>query len=117
MAEANYLAFEKDTLVGCVGVFPASPAPVFKAELGYWLTAAACGRGLAREMVACLTTAAFAEMQLHRLEIRCAESNVASARVAAAASFRLEGTLREDFRRADGGMNTTLVFGRLATDA
>jgi ribosomal-protein-serine acetyltransferase len=58
---------------------------------------------------------AFAELQLHRIELRCARGNAASTAVARRLEFLLEGTLRDGERLGDG-YSDILVFARLSTD-
>ncbi|HTE47814.1 MAG TPA: GNAT family N-acetyltransferase [Gemmatimonadaceae bacterium] len=50
-------------------------------EIGYWLSLAQTGRGLATAATAQLTRLAFAAKDIDRIEIRCATDNVASGRV------------------------------------
>lgn len=77
-----------DVLGGC-GLYPrVGPDAV---ELGYWLTAAHTGRGLATRAAAALTQVAFAAPAVDRVEIHCDPRNVASARI----PFRLGYRIRE----------------------
>jgi len=84
-------------------------------EIGYWVAVAAQGNGFAAEATRTLAAWAF-DHGVHRVEIRCAARNVASAKTALAAGFRFEGLMRgREFTPqgpADG-----LLFGRLASDA
>jgi ribosomal-protein-alanine N-acetyltransferase len=51
------------------------------ASLGYWVAAAATGRGVATAAVAHLVRVAFGELELHRIEAGTLLDNVASQRV------------------------------------
>jgi ribosomal-protein-serine acetyltransferase len=64
-------------------------------NMGYWLAAAAQGQGLASTAVRALTRHAIADLQMNRIEIRCATDNARSRAVAERCGFRLEGVLRE----------------------
>jgi ribosomal-protein-serine acetyltransferase len=83
------------------------------AELAYWVTSSAAGRGYASAAVDALTDMLF-ERGFHRVEIRCDVRNEASRKVAERCGFRLDGTLREHMRRGDGTFRCSHVFGRLA---
>ncbi|WP_088979666.1 GNAT family N-acetyltransferase [Micromonospora coxensis] len=87
------------------------------ASIGYWTVPAARGAGVASRAVVALTTWAFAELRLHRVELCHAVDNPASCRVAERAGYRAEGTLREAFRYGDGLRHDEHLHARLATDA
>jgi len=64
-------------------------------HIGYWLAPGARGRGLITRAAAALTTRAFRELTLHRLEIRCVVENSKSRAVAERLGYTLEGVLKE----------------------
>jgi [ribosomal protein S5]-alanine N-acetyltransferase len=72
------------------------------AEVTYWVLPAFRGHGVATR--ACLAVAgwAFADLGLHRLEVRHSTANVESCRVASKAGFEPEGTLRSALLHLDG---------------
>jgi len=99
------------------------------AEIGYWTTAAARGRGVARHGTAAMTRWAFGALDLHRLELRHAVANVGSCAVARSCGYALEGVLRDfaplsgdEAGRSVGSVGTPRSFedahlhARLATD-
>jgi len=63
-------------------------------EIGYWVSAAAVGRGYATELSAALTRVAFALRDVDRVHIHVDPENVASARVPRKLGFVEEATLR-----------------------
>ncbi|MEV4018395.1 GNAT family N-acetyltransferase [Nonomuraea angiospora] len=65
------------------------------AEIGYWVAAAARGRGVASHAVRALCRWGFVTMGLELIEWRAEVGNVASRRVARKAGFVMEGTLRK----------------------
>jgi ribosomal-protein-serine acetyltransferase len=64
------------------------------ADIGYWLSRDATGRGLMTRAVRAMTTLAFEECGLKRLTIRAEPENEASWRVAERAGYQYEGLLR-----------------------
>ncbi|MEH0543286.1 GNAT family N-acetyltransferase [Streptomyces sp. B21-105] len=72
------------------------------AEVAYWTTAVARGRGVAPRATTALTRWAFDEVGFHRLELMHATANEASCRVAGKAGFALEGTKRSAALHQDG---------------
>ncbi|MEU5637573.1 GNAT family N-acetyltransferase [Streptomyces rishiriensis] len=72
------------------------------AEVAYWTTRTARGRGVAPRATAALTRWALDEIGFHRLELHHATANAASCRVAAKAGFTLEGTKRSACLHPDG---------------
>jgi RimJ/RimL family protein N-acetyltransferase len=72
------------------------------AEIAYWVTPAARGRGAAARAAAAVTQWALGDLGLHRIELAHAVANTASCRVAQAAGFGYEGTRRSAVLHADG---------------
>lgn len=64
-------------------------------SLGYWLSAAAEGRGLMTRSCRVLVDHAFREFALERVEIRCAVENVKSRAIPERLGFRFERTLQK----------------------
>ncbi|MFC4017394.1 GNAT family N-acetyltransferase [Micromonospora sp. GCM10011542] len=85
------------------------------AQLSYWVTPAARGRGLAVRAVEALTRWCFGHAELHRLSLEHSSANTASCAVAERAGFAVEGTLRAAVRHADG-WHDMHVHARLRTD-
>ena len=79
------------------------------AEVGYWLTAAATGRGLATATAAALTEAAFQLDGVDRVEIHCDEANVRSAAIPRRLGFRLD-RIEEDHVSAPGDLGRSMIW-------
>ncbi|MGY1617870.1 GNAT family N-acetyltransferase [Geodermatophilus sp. SYSU D00691] len=86
------------------------------AEIGYWTTAAARGRGIAPLVVDAVCRWAFAALPVDRIELCHAVENTASGRVAEKAGFTQEGRLRRSYRYGDGVKHDELLWSRLADD-
>ncbi|CAM5418962.1 GNAT family N-acetyltransferase OS=Streptomyces tendae OX=1932 GN=GUR47_33585 PE=4 SV=1 [Streptomyces tendae] len=72
------------------------------AEVAYWTTAQARGRGVAARATRTLAHWALDEIGFQRLELSHAVANEASCRVADKTGFALEGTKRSALLHADG---------------
>jgi ribosomal-protein-alanine N-acetyltransferase len=76
-----------------------------RAEVGFWLTKAVRGRGLAGRAVTLLTTFAFESLGFERMELTTTPDNAATRALAKKLGFREEGTMRarniERGRRVD----------------
>jgi RimJ/RimL family protein N-acetyltransferase len=99
-----------DELLGFIGLAP--DWRDMRASLFYWTASWARGRGVARRALELLADWAFHELALGRLELETDADNVASQRVAEAAGFQREGTLRSRHLRLDGRCDS-IVYGRL----
>jgi ribosomal-protein-serine acetyltransferase len=71
-------------------------------EVGYWLAAAAVGRGVMTRTVAALVDMAFDDLGLHRVQLQAATGNVRSRAVADRLGLSFEGVRREAERLAHG---------------
>ena len=85
------------------------------AELAYWVTPAARGRGLCTQAVTALSEWVFREVGFHRLELEHSIHNPRSCRVATKAGFSEEGVRRSSARHADG-WHDMHVHARLRSD-
>lgn len=70
-------------------------------ELGYWLAEDAQGQGLVTAACQALTEHAFDVLGLHRVEIRCAVTNIRSRAIPERLGFNLDGVLRGATRLHD----------------
>jgi ribosomal-protein-serine acetyltransferase len=72
------------------------------AEAGFWLDAAAEGRGIAGRALTAVLGHAFDDLGLHRVEMRTLTTNDRSRRLAERLGFTLEAVLRAAIRFPDG---------------
>ena len=86
-----------------------------KAEMGYWLGEEFTGKGIITRAARALLDFGFGTLNLHKVIIRCEESNSASCAVAERLGFVQEGTLFEDV--LDGETYRTFkLFRMMARD-
>jgi RimJ/RimL family protein N-acetyltransferase len=87
------------------------------AELAYWVSPAARGRGLATRALRLASAWALDEAGLRRLWVETSPANAASQRVARKAGYRYEGVLRSHCRsRETGERYDCVVFSLLPSD-
>ena len=100
-----------DTLVGTCTLFGIQREHL-RGVIGYALSPALWGRGLAGEMVELALVHAFDALGLERIEADIDPRNLASCRLVERAGFRREGYLRERWR-VGGGLQDTALYGLL----
>jgi RimJ/RimL family protein N-acetyltransferase len=79
-------------------------------EIGYWVRTSRAGRGFVSESVRALTRLAFDGLGAKRVEIRCDDLNLASARVAERCGFELDAILLNWQRGPDGSLRHERVY-------
>lgn len=92
---AHYAIVFKGAVAGVIGFHPID-WPNRNAEIGYWLGKEYSGMGLVTKSAAVLLESGFNELNLNRIEIRCAAGNTRSRSVAERLGMAYEGTLREE---------------------
>jgi ribosomal-protein-serine acetyltransferase len=105
----------RDALVGDVGLFIELENAT--AAIGYWLDLDHRGRGVISAAVRELARHGFAQLALHRIEIRTDVLNAASRAVAERLGFQLDGVLRESYRVAADHYSDDAVYSLLAREA
>jgi ribosomal-protein-serine acetyltransferase len=86
--------FYKEKLVGSIG-FVKFAWDNRATEIGYWIARDAEGKGIITRSCRALIDHAFDELDLNRIEIRCATENGRSRAVPERLGFTLEGVLRQ----------------------
>lgn len=66
-----------------------------RAEIGYWLAKHMNGKGIAHRSVKKLINIAFRNLDMNRIQIRCAVGNTKSSTIPKKLGFKLEGIERE----------------------
>lgn len=65
-------------------------------EIGYWISSKFIRKGYTTEAVKIIESEFFNNLGLNRIQIKCAEINVASSRVAERCDYKFEGLIREE---------------------
>jgi ribosomal-protein-serine acetyltransferase len=85
-------------------------------EVGYFIVKESTGKGYAVEAARATIRYAFEQMNVLRLNLRCAADNQASMRVAEHCGFVQEGLFRQDHRKKDGTLVDMLWYGLLLSE-
>jgi RimJ/RimL family protein N-acetyltransferase len=112
--EAFAIRDDRDGFLG-LALVPTIDREARTAELGYVVAPAARGRGVATEALRQLTSWAFGELNMLRLELLISVENGASKRVAERCGYVREGVLRS-LHVKQGVHEDTEIWSRLATD-
>lgn len=84
-------------------------------ELGYWIAQEHQGKGIVTGACRVAITHLFGELDLHRVQIRCATGNAKSCAIPKRLGFAHEGTVREA-EVVNGKYLDLHIFGMLARD-
>ncbi len=116
-AHATWLAVDarNDLVVATCSLFDISTEES-TGSIGYRVAASARGQGVARIALDAVTRWAFDELELVRVQLAHSVGNEASCRVALAAGFALEGTLRSSHVDGHHIRRDEHIHGRLADD-
>ena len=85
----------------------------YRGHVGYWVAAAARGRGVCTTALRLLSQWSLEAVGLQRLELITDPDNRASQRVADKVGFRREGVLRAHLRHPDGRVRDSVLFSLL----
>jgi len=85
-------------------------------EIGYWIHVDYTNRGLATEISAALTKAAFAVQQVDWVEIRCDPNNIRNASVPRKLGYTFEATLRKRRTTPQGKVEGTMIWSIFADE-
>jgi len=99
-------------LVGTVGLLIKN-LQIPYLEIGYWVRSSESGKGYISKAVEMLEDYAVKQLKARRLEIRMAESNIRSRRVAERAGYALEARIQSDRLLPDGTIENSLIYCKL----
>lgn len=92
--ERQFAIFCGDDFAGLAG-FKGTDRLNRKSEIGYWLKEEFQHRGIMTESVSALIKFGFSELDLNRIQIKCAPENVKSRKIPQRLGFTLEGIERD----------------------
>jgi len=110
--EITWAIHDAEGLVGMIGLHRIGDG---SAELGYWISADARGRGYGAEAGCAVVDFALGPMRLERIEWHAVAGNEPSARLARSLGFRFEGTRRRGIR-ASAEREDAWIAGLVASD-
>jgi ribosomal-protein-serine acetyltransferase len=93
--DLQLVIFWRGRIVGTVGFVSINPKHR-QAEIGYWLDKEHSGQGIVTKCVREVIKHGFQVLNLHRIQIRCATTNLPSQKVALRVGMREEGILKGD---------------------
>jgi len=99
-------------LVGGIGFHGLELGKTHKGELGYWLAKPYWRKGIMTEAVRRLAEYGFVDLGLIRITAEVFHFNVGSSRVLEKAGFKLEGILRNEYRK-DGKVFDGKLYSKL----
>lgn len=87
-----------------------------KTEMGYWLSYGFQKKGIMTESVKCLIKLAFEELNINRIQIRCAVGNTPSSNIPKKLGFKFEGIERDGELFPDGTFKNLEVYSQTKRD-
>jgi ribosomal-protein-serine acetyltransferase len=86
------------------------------AEIGYWLSKDATGKGYMTEAVKALESVAFGDFDFNRIVIRCNADNTGSENVAIRAGYKFQTLFLQDAVLSNGKFRDTKMYYKLKSD-
>jgi ribosomal-protein-serine acetyltransferase len=113
--EWQFAVFCGDDFAGLAG-FKGTDRLNMKSEIGYWLKEEFQHRGIMTESVRALIKFGFSELDLNRIQIKCALENVKSNKIPQRLGFTLEGIERDSELVRDGVFRNANVWSLIKKD-
>ena len=114
--EWQFAVFCGNDFAGLAG-FKGTDRLNMKSEIGYWLKEEFQHRGIMTESVRALIKFGFSELNLNRIQIKCAPENVKSNKIPQRLGFSLEGIERDSELVRDGVFRNANVWSLLKKEA
>jgi ribosomal-protein-serine acetyltransferase len=105
----------KDEVVGLSG-FRSTDRQNKKTEIGYWLSEKYQHRGIVTKSVTKLCDFAYNDLEMNRIQIKCAIGNTPSEKIPERLSFRYEGIERDGELLSDNTYANLSVYSKLKND-
>jgi ribosomal-protein-alanine N-acetyltransferase len=105
----------REPIIGRVALTSVARGPWQSTQLGYWIDASSCGRGLMSEGVELALSFAFERLGLHRVQAAVMPKNLASRRILGKCGFREEG-YAERYLRIGNAWEDHVIYGLTAEE-
>lgn len=92
--EFAFVVYEQDEAIGRIGVYKIDGQNKI-GEIGYWLAEKAQGKGIISKSCQSVIDFCFSQLQLNRIEIKCATDNVKSKAIPEKLKFTKEAVIRQ----------------------
>lgn len=111
----TYVIHYQDKFAGLIG-FKSTDKQNKRTEIGYWLSEPYQKKGIMTLSVQSLIQLAFEEMDIHRIQIKCAVGNIPSKSIPLRLGFKYEGTERDGELLTENQFTDIEVYSKLKTD-
>lgn len=92
-SEYSFVILNDDKVIGRIGIYNINYSNCI-AEIGYWISESHQGKGIVAQSCNRILEFAFQELNMNRIEVKCAVLNKRSQSIPIQLGFKLEGTLR-----------------------
>jgi len=113
--EYVFTIWESEKIIGLIG-FIRSDTHNKKTEIGYWMSQYAQGKGIMTKCVKALCHFAFEELDMNRIQIKCAIGNTPSSNIPKRLGFYFEGIERDGEIYAQNTFRDLEVYSLLKND-
>ena len=113
--EYVYTIRVNNNIVGMIG-FVHTDVHNRKTEIGYWISQKFQQRGIVTKAVRALCKFAFEELNMFRIQIKCAVGNFRSSNIPKRLHFRYEGTERSGELFSNGSFKDLEIYSLLKSD-
>lgn len=113
----DYFVYVDGKFAGTIGLVKYCPEPDKRwCEIGYWMDREFAGRGAMTRAVKMLGDFVFSTGEFGRIQIVCDNANIASARVAEKAGYKMEGIMRQIGKMGTKSSGNHRVYSMLYTE-
>lgn len=113
--EHTFTIRKNNKFIGLIG-FKSTIKDDRKTEIGYWLSKDYQGKGIMTRAVECLCKYAFEELEMNRVQIKCAVGNTPSSNIPKRLGFQFEGVERAGELFANGEFVDIEIYSLLKND-
>jgi len=111
----TFVIHYQDKFAGLIG-FKSTDKQNKRTEIGYWLSEPYQKKGIMTLSVQSLIQLAFEEMDIHRIQIKCATGNIPSKSIPMRLGFKYEGTERDGELLTGNKYTDIEVYSKLKND-